>query len=90
MMKILQVFRRFFAKGSFILTAKKITALAALMAVFMTMGLAAARAGDETPTLAEDGMYHFDWYHQSFLEFEDDINEALAAGKVLMLSLIHI
>ena len=87
MMKNLQGFRRFVAKDSFILRAKKITALAALMAGCMTMGPAAARAGNETPTLAEDGMYHFDWYHQSFLEFEDDINEALAAGKVLMVKI---
>lgn len=80
-------FWRFIAKGPFIQTAKTTMALTVLMAVFMIMGLASARAGNETPTLAEDGMYHFDWYHHSFLELEDDINEAHAAGKVLMVKI---
>ena len=82
-----RVFRRFIAKAMFIQNIKKIVAFAALIAVYMTMGLSAARAGNSEPTLAEDGMYHFDWYHQSFLELEDDINEALAAGKVLMVKI---
>lgn len=37
-----------------------------------------------TPVLGEDGIYHYDWYHQSFLELEDDIHEARADGKFLM------
>jgi thioredoxin-related protein len=82
-----QGFWGFIAKILFIQKAKKIMALAALMTVFITMDLTGARAGNVTPTLAEDGMYHFDWYHQSFLEFEDDINEALAANKVLMVKI---
>ncbi len=44
-----------------------------------------ARAGELKPTLGDDGLYHFDWYHQSFLELSEDIDEALAAGKVLMI-----
>lgn len=43
-----------------------------------------AHAGELEPTLGEDGMYHYDWYHQSFLEMEDDINESLDEGKILM------
>jgi thioredoxin-related protein len=42
------------------------------------------RAGDLTPTLGDDGLYHYDWYHQSFLELSEDIDQALASGKVLM------
>lgn len=41
-------------------------------------------AGEFEPTLGDDGIYHYDWYHQSFLELEDDLEEALSAGKVLM------
>ena len=41
-------------------------------------------AGDEKPTLGDDGLYHYNWYHQSFFELADDIDEALANGKVLM------
>jgi len=29
-------------------------------------------------------LYHYNWYHQSFFELADDIDEALANGKVLM------
>ncbi|NBT41290.1 MAG: thioredoxin [Alphaproteobacteria bacterium] len=43
-----------------------------------------AQAGDTSPTLGDDGIYHYNWYHQSFFEMADDIDEALAAGKVLM------
>ena len=45
---------------------------------------AGARAGDLKPTLGDDGIYHYDWYHQSFFELKDDIDEALSNGKVLM------
>ena len=43
-----------------------------------------ARAGDLKPTLGDDGIYHYDWYHQSFFELKDDIDEALSNGKILM------
>ena len=42
------------------------------------------RAGDLKPTLGDDGIYHYDWYHQSFFEFKDDIDEALSQERVLM------
>ena len=42
------------------------------------------RAGDLKPTLGDDGIYHYDWYHQSFFELKDDIDEALSEEKVLM------
>ena len=41
-----RVFRRFIAKAMFIQNIKKIVAFAALIAVSMTMGLSAARAGN--------------------------------------------
>ena len=53
-----------------------------LLATLMLGG--AAYAGDLEPTMGEDGIYHYDWYHQSFLELEDDITEALDEGKILM------
>lgn len=42
-------------------------------------------AGDATPTMGEDGIYHYDWYHQSFLELADDLEEALDEDKILMI-----
>ncbi|MGC6485598.1 MAG: thioredoxin family protein [Candidatus Puniceispirillales bacterium] len=60
-------------------------AMKTLMTGLMLLMLAGvARAGDLTPTMGEDGIYHYDWYHQSFLEMEDDIIEALDEGKILM------
>ena len=50
----------------------------------MLLAAAPLQADDLTPKMGEDGVYHFDWYHQSFLELQDDINEAVASGKVLM------
>ena len=41
-------------------------------------------AGDDRPTLGDDGLYHYNWYHQSFFELAYDLDEALASGKVLM------
>ena len=53
-----------------------------MLAMLMSGG--AVHAGDLEPTMGEDGIYHYDWYHQSFLELEDDITEALDEGKILM------
>ena len=53
-----------------------------MLAMLMSGG--AVHAGDLEPTMGEDGIYHYDWYHQSFLELEDDIAEALDEGKILM------
>ena len=30
-------------------------------------------AGDEKPTLGDDGLYHYNWYHQSFFELADEL-----------------
>jgi len=43
-----------------------------------------AVAGDLKPTMGEDGIYHYDWYHQSFLELAEDIEEARGDGRILM------
>lgn len=43
-----------------------------------------AVAGDKTPTMGEDGIYHYDWYHQSFLELADDVEQARDEGKLLL------
>jgi thioredoxin-related protein len=56
-----------------------------ILAAIFLIGLPVfAHADDLKPTLGDDGIYHYDWYHQSFFELSDDINEALASGKVLM------
>jgi len=60
--------------------------LTLVMAAMMTLTVSQmAKAGDMTPTMGEDGIYHYDWYHQSFLELADDLEEALDEGKVLMI-----
>jgi thioredoxin-related protein len=35
------------------------------------------------PRLAEDGMYYFDWYLQSFLDLQEDVATAVSNGKHL-------
>ena len=57
-------------------------ALAVMVAI---MPNSMATAGDMTPTMGEDGIYHYDWYHQSFLELADDLEEALDDDKILMI-----
>ena len=61
--------------------------IAALMPVLMmaVMPVSIAKAGDVKPTMGEDGIYHYDWYHQSFLELADDLEEALDEDKILMI-----
>ena len=60
-----------------------------VMALFMLLSpmtmVSVAKAGDATPTMGEDGIYHYDWYHQSFLELADDLEEALDDDKILMI-----
>jgi thioredoxin-related protein len=36
------------------------------------------------PKLGEDGLHHFDWYLESFLDIQEDIAAAAAAGKRLV------
>ena len=57
-------------------------AMAVMVAV---MPISMAAAGDKTPTMGEDGIYHYDWYHQSFLELANDLEEALDEDKILMI-----
>jgi thioredoxin-related protein len=42
-----------------------------------------AFAADAKPKLTEDGMYHFDWYLESFLDLKEDIETAASGGKRL-------
>lgn len=60
-----------------------------VMALFMLLSpmlmVSVAKAGDAAPTMGEDGIYHYDWYHQSFLELADDLEEALDDDKTLMI-----
>ena len=47
------------------------------------------QASELEPTLGDDGHYYFDWYHQSFLELPDDLDDALSENKVLMVMLVQ-
>ncbi|MEG9862819.1 MAG: thioredoxin family protein [Parvularculales bacterium] len=55
-----------------------------LITLMILAGGGVVHAGDLTPTKGDDGIYHYDWYHQSFLEIGDDISESLDEGKILM------
>jgi len=65
------------------------TTLITLLALIFINPMPWAIADDLTPTLGDDGHYQFDWYHQSFLELADDLDEALADDKVLMVMLVQ-
>jgi len=54
------------------------SALALALAAIAAPARAAA-----APTLGEDGLYHFDWYLESFLDLKDDIDTASKSGKRL-------
>ena len=45
------------------------------------VGLAAAVARAEQPTLTEDGLYRQSWFIESFLELGDDLEATRKAGK---------
>lgn len=53
----------------------------AALAALAATGVHAAPAG---LTMGEDGLYHFDWYLESFLDFAEDLEGASKAGKRLM------
>ncbi len=59
----------------------KLTAVAAMIAAGFTH---AVQADPYTPYRGEDGIYHYDWFHQSFLEFEGDIQDAQDEGLSLL------
>jgi thioredoxin-related protein len=54
---------------------------AALASLAVAHRAGAAPAG---LTMGEDGLYHFDWYLESFLDFAEDLEGAAKAGKRLM------
>jgi thioredoxin-related protein len=56
-------------------------ALALLPAAFAAPVLAQTMP---RPTLSEDGLHHFDWYLESFLDIPEDIAAATASGKRLV------
>lgn len=51
--------------------------------ILATVGAAFSRPADAAPKLADDGMYHFDWYLESFLDLAEDVETARANGKRL-------
>lgn len=66
------------SRASPLLTRRAVTAgLAALAA-------SPARADVAQPKLGDDGLYHFDWYLESFLDFREDLDAANAKGKRLV------
>lgn len=53
----------------------------------LTLGLfwgGVGKTSDLEPYLGDDGIYHYDWFHQSFLELADDLADAQDQGKHLM------
>ncbi len=59
------------------ITRRRLVAAAAALPFAAT-----ARAAD-APKLGDDGLYHFDWYLESFLDFAEDLDAAHAKGKRL-------
>ena len=53
------------------------------LALALAAVAAPARAAATAPILGEDGLYHFDWYLESFLDLKDDIDTATKSGKRL-------
>jgi thioredoxin-related protein len=45
---------------------------------------APSRADIQRPKLGEDGLYHLDWFLESFLDIPEDIAAATASGKRLV------
>lgn len=56
-------------------------ALALPLAAFACPGFAQV----QRPKLGEDGLYHLDWFLESFLDIPDDIAAARATGKRLVI-----
>jgi thioredoxin-related protein len=56
---------------------------ASLAQAISAPAVAQTPAGVTKPHLAEDGMYHFDWYLESFLDTADDIATARQNNKRL-------
>ncbi len=51
----------------------------------LTLGLTPTPIfADDGPVLGDDGLYHQSWFLESFLELKDDIEEAGASGKQLV------
>ena len=57
-----------------------------LLAVFAVAGGTAVQAGEKlTPVMTEDGIYTWPWFVESFLDLKEDLSEAQAAGKRLVI-----
>ena len=62
---------------------KRLAAACAVAAGLALAGAAGAQAAGKSlqPTLGDDGLYHHDWFMDSFLGLADDLNESHQAGK---------
>ena len=56
-------------------------AIAAVGAAALSTMPAARQALAAKPTLGEDGLYHMDWYLESFLDIAEDLAQASGKGK---------
>lgn len=65
------------SRRTFVATASAAT-LAPLVPAF-----AQAPSAVSKPVLGDDGMYHFDWYQESFLDLAEDVATAKDKGKRL-------
>jgi thioredoxin-related protein len=68
------------------LTRRQTLALlpAALLPAAVTAPAVAQQTAVTRPKLGEDGLHHFDWYLESFLDIPEDIAAAAATGKRLV------
>ncbi|MEK9725208.1 MAG: thioredoxin family protein [Rhodospirillaceae bacterium] len=61
------------------------TRLAAVLALaFLTMVRPSVAEDMVMPKLSQDGLYHHDWFKESFLDLADDLREASESGKRLV------
>ena len=61
--------------------------IAWLAVSLLVFSLSSVRADPLVPTMGDDGLYHYDWYHQSFLDLRDDLADAADADKLLLVKM---
>ncbi len=66
---------------------KFVNFLATAWLVFVVTGIAAPDVAADLikPTRSDDGLYHHEWFKESFLDLKEDLQEADEAGKRLVI-----
>ncbi len=63
------------------ITRRKLLGGAGALALAGAAGTSRIEAAETEPEVGDDGLYHQDWFVESFLDLRDDIKEAAEAGK---------